>query len=144
FRWTAPYNGMVSVDTEGSDFDTILGLYAGATLDTLVTVAGDDDSGEGRTSRIITNVTAGTRYSIAVDGYYIAAFGRAYSGNVQLNINANGNDFFLAAQSLTTVAGTILGTTTAATKESDEPNHAGNPGGHSIWYIWTAPFSGLA
>jgi hypothetical protein len=24
-----------------------------------------------------------------------------------------------------------------ASKESGEPNHAGNPGGHSVWFIWT-------
>jgi hypothetical protein len=26
-----------------------------------------------------------------------------------------------------------------ATKETGEPNHAGNPGGHSVWYRRTAP-----
>src|SRR2546425_3684733 len=26
-----------------------------------------------------------------------------------------------------------------STKESGEPNHAGNAGGSSIWYRWTAP-----
>ena len=29
-----------------------------------------------------------------------------------------------------------------ATKEPGEPNHAGNPGGHSLWYSWTAPAAG--
>jgi hypothetical protein len=31
---------------------------------------------------------------------------------------------------------------TYATKEAGEPNHAGAAGGHSIWWTWTAPFSG--
>src|SRR5205085_2655969 len=26
--------------------------------------------------------------------------------------------------------------------ETAEPNHAGNAGGHSVWYAWTAPASG--
>ncbi|MGF1473500.1 MAG: hypothetical protein ACFB50_17400 [Rubrobacteraceae bacterium] len=29
-------------------------------------------------------------------------------------------------------------------EESGEPNHAGNPGGNSIWYEWTAPSDGGA
>ncbi len=29
-----------------------------------------------------------------------------------------------------------------ATKEAGEPNHAGNTGGKSLWWTWTAPFSG--
>jgi len=31
-----------------------------------------------------------------------------------------------------------------ATKESGEPNHAGNAGGKSLWWTWTAPSSGPA
>jgi hypothetical protein len=31
-----------------------------------------------------------------------------------------------------------------ATKETSEPNHAGNTGGHSTWYCWTAPVGGTA
>src|SRR5436190_2993906 len=29
--------------------------------------------------------------------------------------------------------------TTTATKEPGEPNHAGNAGGHSVWWTWRAP-----
>jgi hypothetical protein len=48
---------------------------------------------------------------------------------------------FAAAQAVT---GTATGTTVGATKETGEPNHAGNPGGHSIWFTWTAPAAGQA
>ncbi len=33
---------------------------------------------------------------------------------------------------------------TCATKEVGEPNHAGSPGGHSLWYSWTPTNSHLA
>ncbi len=33
-------------------------------------------------------------------------------------------------------------TTTYASKEPGEPNHAGNAGGHSVWWTWTAPAIG--
>src|SRR5204863_9923489 len=38
--------------------------------------------------------------------------------------------------------GSVTGSSREATKETGEPNHAGNSGGHSIWYCWTAPDSG--
>ncbi len=31
-----------------------------------------------------------------------------------------------------------------ASRELDEPNHAGKPGGKSVWYKWTAPVTGIA
>jgi hypothetical protein len=37
---------------------------------------------------------------------------------------------------------TFSGVNSNATKETREPNHAGNAGGHSLWWTWTAPQSG--
>jgi hypothetical protein len=42
------------------------------------------------------------------------------------------------------VASTGLNLNVAATKETGEPNHAGNAGGTSVWWNWTAPASGTA
>jgi hypothetical protein len=53
-----------------------------------------------------------------------------------------GNDNFADARVLTANDFTINGTTTGATKEPGEPNHAGNPGGASLWFRFTAPASG--
>jgi hypothetical protein len=49
---------------------------------------------------------------------------------------------FGAAQALSGWSGTVTGTTVNATKEPGEPNHAGNAGGHSIWYRWTPTSTG--
>jgi hypothetical protein len=54
------------------------------------------------------------------------------------------NDAFAAAQLLVGASGSATGTNLEATKEPGEPNHAGNPGGRSVWYRWVAPFSGQA
>src|SRR6266851_1725342 len=51
------------------------------------------------------------------------------------------NDAFASAQSISGSSGTVTGTSSGATKESGEPNHAGNAGGHSVWYRWVAPAS---
>ena len=52
------------------------------------------------------------------------------------------NDNFNTAQILTGVTAMALTNTTGATKQSGEPNHAGNAGGSSVWYRWTAPATG--
>ncbi|MBI5384588.1 MAG: IPT/TIG domain-containing protein [Verrucomicrobia bacterium] len=52
------------------------------------------------------------------------------------------NDNFAAAQALTTASGTATGANTGTTKEAGEPNHAGNAGGRSVWFMWTVPASG--
>lgn len=54
------------------------------------------------------------------------------------------NDDFASAEVLAGRFGWLEGDTTEATKEPGEPNHAGNPGGASVWYAWTAPHAGRA
>ncbi|HUQ64321.1 MAG TPA: hypothetical protein VM121_11250, partial [Acidimicrobiales bacterium] len=43
---------------------------------------------------------------------------------------------------LTGESGTVNGTTVDATQQGGEPDHAGAPGGRSVWYRWTPPSSG--
>lgn len=40
--------------------------------------------------------------------------------------------------------GLIIWRNFAASREPDEPNHAGKPGGKSVWYKWIAPVTGVA
>lgn len=51
------------------------------------------------------------------------------------------NDNFVDRTVLTGSSGFMLGSNLGATKEAGEPLHAGNAGGASIWYSWTAPAS---
>ncbi len=46
---------------------------------------------------------------------------------------------FPIAKPATTHTITFVADNVDATKESREPNHAGNPGGKSVWWKWTAP-----
>lgn len=52
------------------------------------------------------------------------------------------NDAFADAIEISAEDGFRTGSTVGATKEAGEPAHAGNPGGHSIWFSWTAPADG--
>jgi hypothetical protein len=69
YRWTAPAAGTVTIDTIGSSFDTLLGVYVGPSVSALTRIASDDDSAGNLRSRVRFAVTAGTAYLIAVDGY---------------------------------------------------------------------------
>jgi hypothetical protein len=60
------------------------------------------------------------------------------------NAAAPSNDAFAAAQELTGRSKVVSGVNKDATKETGEPDHAGKPGGVSVWYSWTAPASGQA
>jgi predicted Zn-dependent protease len=71
WRWTAPANAPVLVTTQGSLFDTTLGIYTGASVNSLVTIASNDDLQDGviQYSNLTFQATAGTTYAIAVDGF---------------------------------------------------------------------------
>ncbi|MEI6862097.1 MAG: MBG domain-containing protein, partial [Verrucomicrobiota bacterium] len=142
WSWTAPNTGTVTITTVGSNFDTLLGIYTGDTVSGLTLVATDDDSGGSSTSLVSFNVTAGSTYRIAVDGFS----GKA--GNIVLALTLTvpkpppANDNFSGRIALTGSAVSTSGTNVSATRESGEPSHAGQPGGTSVWWSWTASNSG--
>jgi hypothetical protein len=82
WSWTAPATGAVIVDTAGSNFDTVLAVYTGSSLGSLVLRASDDiDTIGSHTSSVAFFAIAGTTYQIAVDGWNTA------TGNVTLNLS---------------------------------------------------------
>jgi subtilisin family serine protease len=70
-RWTAPDDGTLTLDTAGSAFDTLLGVYTGERVNALTTVAAnDDDPSTGANSSMVSlGVQSNMTYHIAVDGY---------------------------------------------------------------------------
>ena len=68
YQFTSPVNGLLDVDTFGSDFDTGLAAYAGS-CDSLTEVACNDDAGGGVTSQVIFPTAAGTTYYFLAGGY---------------------------------------------------------------------------
>ena len=141
WRWVAPGDGPVAVNTTGSSFDTLLAVYTGNSVGALSAVAANDDSG-GTTSTLTFNAVTGTEYWIAVDGKNGA------TGSIALNLNftppAPVNDSFANATTISGVSVQVVGHNINATKEPGEPNHAGSVGGRSVWWKWTAPASGTA
>jgi hypothetical protein len=137
FKWTAPSSGQVGIDTCDSSFDTLLAVYTGSAVNNLTPIASNDDGGCGNRSKLVFSATAGTTYKIAVDGKDGA------QGTVELDLyGPPANDDFSSSRVVSpSLPRFISGSTKLATKEAGEPNHAGNAGGHSVWYSWT-PLSG--
>ncbi|MBW4682373.1 MAG: hypothetical protein KME19_20105 [Microcoleus vaginatus WJT46-NPBG5] len=141
WSWTAPVARTATIDTFGSNFDTMLGVYTGSSVSGLTAIAGNDDSNDTTQSQVTFNPVAGTTYRIAVDGY------NATQGNIVLNyqIEAPTNDNFLNSSVLsaspTAAAITATGDNFGATQEAGEPNHGGYTEGQSVWWSWTAPLT---
>jgi hypothetical protein len=77
WTFTPPADGVLTLNTTNSTFDTLLGLYAGANVASLTTVADNDDAypgAPGGFSFISQAVRSNLTYHIAVDGYN-GAFG---------------------------------------------------------------------
>jgi hypothetical protein len=167
FKWEAPSSGFVTVDTCGSELATALSVYTGTKVDGLSKVGGDFSSegprcphfdGHAITFEAITGVT----YEIAVDGdafYLPPAEPPVGEGGFQLQVEVTptpANDDFAASQPIdgsvdeeegaefASYWASVNGFNWNASKETGEPEHAGNPGGASVWYSWTAPETGVA
>jgi Concanavalin A-like lectin/glucanases superfamily/Laminin B (Domain IV)/Immunoglobulin I-set domain/Immunoglobulin domain len=65
----AAVDGIATVRTSGSSFDTLLAVYRGDSLETLEPVASDEDDGGFFSSEVRFNVRAGEFFQIAVDGF---------------------------------------------------------------------------
>jgi autotransporter-associated beta strand protein len=145
WTWTAPVDGGVTLTTVGSVIDTVVGVYTGNSLASLVFVAGNDEdplSSTGLESRATFNATSGTTYQIAVDGY------DGDEGFIRLRLDVDTsfpvppNDNFANRIALTGSSITTTGSNVGATFEIDEPMHLVTFGGKSVWWTWTAPASG--
>ncbi len=143
YSWTPSVNAhvVVSTCTLGPGIDTLLAVYTGSAVNGLTPVASNDERAEARChstdSEVEFTASAGTAYRIAVDGK------NGSEGEFELVLRGPApNDDFGNAETIE--SGAFDGTTDLATKQSGEPNHAGNAGGHSVWYSWTPSSSGQA
>ncbi len=69
YRWTSPDNGTATFGTRNSDFDTLLAVYVGDSVDALQLVAENDDGADAFHSIVSFEARRGQTYFIAIDGY---------------------------------------------------------------------------
>ena len=151
WTWTAPADGTVTLSTQGSvsgrstAMDTLLAVYTGTKVSALTSIASNDNvSGNaGLHSALSFYATQGVTYQIAVDGFRDPEDGAA-EGTIALKLSlSRANDRFSARFPITVPSILVTGVSNAqATKETGEPQHAGNAGGKSVWWTWTAPAAG--
>jgi hypothetical protein len=78
-------------------------------------------------------------FSVQVSSEYGAVRSKAAKLHV-----APGNDNLAGAIPMAALGGRVVGDNRSAGKETDEPNHAGDTGGSSVWYQWIPGASGMA
>ncbi|MBH0237861.1 S8 family serine peptidase [Methylobrevis albus] len=69
FRFRAAAAGTWQIDTNGSNYDTKLGVYRGTAVNALTAIAQDDDGGDGVNSLVRFNAVANTLYYVQVGGF---------------------------------------------------------------------------
>ncbi|MBI2924589.1 MAG: S8 family serine peptidase [Verrucomicrobia bacterium] len=123
WRWLAPQDGVLTLTTTNSNFDTLLALYTGSRINTLTPIASNDDAfGNVSWSKLSQAVQSGVSYRIAVDGYAGA------SGQAALNYAFQPTNIFqvtvtaTAGGSVTPGAGLFPASSVAVFTAAPEPN----------------------
>jgi len=141
WKWTAPSSGTCTITTSGSTFDTLLAVYKGTSVQALTAVGSNDNESTTRTSSLVSfAATSGTTYQIAVDGKAGAYGSITLKG--ELVQAGPANDNFEKAILLNGNTFSVGGSNVGATAQIGEPKHAGERGGKSVWWCWTAPANG--
>ncbi len=158
FRWVAPTTGSptypVTFSTSSSDFDTLLGVYEGTSVNNVSLLAFNDNarpdlSPATKTSQLSFVAEEGKTYMILVDG--VASGSSVAQGNIVLSWDtgyAPENDFigkptyfpYLESVNGTTETAVVdvPRTNNGASREQDEPNHAMITSGmRSVWFTFT-------
>jgi hypothetical protein len=145
WHWTAAESGRLTFFTHGSGFDTRLALYTGETLAGLNEVGSNDDAGDASFQSLVSvTVEAGALLHIAVDGLEAAG---SISLTWYLQTAANTpppNDRFADRAVLDGERGRLISTSDGASRDLQEPSHAGETGRRSVWWTWKAPAAGAA
>jgi hypothetical protein len=150
YRFTPAVNTPITIDTAGSNFDTIVSVYTGTGLSGLTNVACNDDPPPGgfptgvQQARVSFLAGANTTYYIQIGGFN-SAFGM-----LQVSFAVPPpppNDNFVNATPVT--ASQLTAVTLTATIEPGEPTALDpscgpNPGtiGNTVWYRFTPTTNG--
>jgi hypothetical protein len=144
--WVVGTGRRVTVTTDGSTFDTHLGIFPGGLNDTAASCL---DSSSGFTETLSFDTAAGAVYHIQVGACAVNTVNSCFATTTgQIHVLATSpaaaNDNQASAAPLPTGQSTI-GDNWAATEESGEQvSCRGQPYGRTVWYRWHAPAVGSA
>lgn len=144
YRFKAPATGKLQLSTKGSTFDTLLGLYRGASVSSLKKVATNDNANKAKVwSAVTAEVERGKTYYVVIDGRRIG--GGADQGTAALSYGFRpANDDLRHATTIKGAQGKIVTSNEGAGLEDKEPQKiADQKAGQSIWYTFWANKSGV-
>jgi hypothetical protein len=137
YAFTPVVSGTMQVDTVGSSFDTVLGIYSG-TCGALTQVGCNDDSGGTLLSRTTNAVTGGTTYFILAGGWNGDA-GSLTLHMIYTTTNAlpPTNDVCSTAIVIAANGYTNSQSTAGATSTGDPVPDCIGAFGKGVWYVFT-------
>ena len=132
WKWTAPGTGPIIFDTRRSDMSLQLSVDTFDPVYTEVAAAPNE---------VQFTAQQGVEYTI----FAIVSNTDADPGTIVLNWRASsGGDDFASSTAISGNSGQREGSNVDAGKEIGEPAHAGDDGGASVRWTWTAPATGVA
>jgi hypothetical protein len=135
WTWTPPATGYVTLSVSTAGWPPLLAAYTGDSLSNLVPVAAS------ASATMTFRVETGVDYQLALDRDSL------YAGEFTLSLvlaPSPVNDDFAHSIRLVGSRWTTQGSTVNAQREEGEMPFTGEASGQSVWYIWTAPLSGVA
>ncbi|MGL5510422.1 MAG: trypsin-like serine protease, partial [Microcoleaceae cyanobacterium] len=140
WKWQAPRNMSVNLNTFGTNFNTLLGVYT-KNAQGLNFVKFSNDAYDRKQSQVIFNAQAGKTYYFVVDGLL-----ESNQGDITLNLKEGSqpylpksHDFFVKATVLKGQYIEATGNNALATAERRDPKMFGNPPLQTVWWKWQAP-----
>ncbi len=145
YSYVPSSSGYLTINTNGSSFDTVLGVFTGSSVSSLTTQISDDDSGDGSSSLASLSVSSGVSYFVQVGSY-----ASGVTGAITLNWSLGSascygspiNDNLSCATLLSGTSGTIYSNNTNASLEYSEPGTTRIC--KSLWYKIIPSGSGTA
>ena len=141
YTLTPPASSVVTIDTFGSNFDTVLAVFTGSSVAALTQVACNDELGTTQQSQV-SFVASGAPYRVQVSGY-LSDF-----GELLVHFGNTPNDSFSSAYLATALqlgeAAEFNQLTNAATTEAGEPTtfvcgSVTRTIGKTVWYAIALP-----
>lgn len=145
WTWTPSANGVITLDTLGSDSDTVLSVYVGTGLDNLLPVRRNNGTSNSTLSYLQFQVGAGLTYQIAVSpapppvhSYGNVTLNLRFQPNTELSPVIGTDNFDIDHELVGSVA---LGQANSA-GFTTQPGEPLVESGGSTWWSWTAQNDG--
>ena len=138
YQFTPSVTGQYRLSTEGSGFDSVIGVYTGSSLTTLTNIDCADQGGAGLTSVILRQLVAGVSYKIQV-----ARKGAGLGGTLKFEVADSPpfNDNIGSALPIGPLPFQDSRRTYEATLEANEPTPCSN-WGKTVWYMFSTLTAG--